>query len=554
MHRLSIRRALRVLLVSCVAVVAGGTGTALATTVAYSGDGTTLIVTGGDNAAHGLQFRLSADHVHDEILDDTGFTTIPADCTVVSGVTWISCPYHLNVQVVLGAGNDSVTFGGSTGDCFLAYAIDLGDGTNTLHLNENCDATPETATVTSGSGQDTLSGGNQATTTFSAGGGDDNVYAGTGDDTVHGGDGNDRLFGASGNDQLLGEGGNDDVDGGAGNDLIDGGAGNDRLEYSTGLGGNDTGAGADTYIGGADADLLELDNHTGGIAISINGVADDGSPGEGDNVGSDIESIDGSRGNDVFTGSAANDTFNGGSGNDEIHGGGGGDDLYGGGGDDRVYGEAGNDKLQGANGSDIVDGGPGVDQIYGDIGSCSFSCTADADQLFARDGEKDAVDCGGGADSAQVDFDDVVAFCASVDRSAASGAGAGAGGGGGGGGGTVGPPPALPGPTLGTLGTLGIAKGLNVVVTCSGPCSYTLTLGLSAKTAKRYGLGKRATTVGRLTGALLAAGSKTTKLRLTAKARQRLRRAKSVPATLRLTVKNSAGKVTVKTKSITLRP
>jgi hypothetical protein len=35
---------------------------------------------------------------------------------------------------------------------------------------------------------------------------------------------------------------------------------------------------------------------------------------------------------------------------------------------------------------------------------------------LARDGEKDAVDCGGGADSAVVDQLDVVSDCASVDR------------------------------------------------------------------------------------------------------------------------------------------
>ena len=35
------------------------------------------------------------------------------------------------------------------------------------------------------------------------------------------------------------------------------------------------------------------------------------------------------------------------------------------------------------------------------------------DTLFARDGEKDSVDCGGGADTANVDQLDVVAFCAS---------------------------------------------------------------------------------------------------------------------------------------------
>ena len=91
-----------------------------ATTVAYSGDNSTVIVTGGDNAAHDIQFRLSADASADEILDTAGFTTYPEDCTVVVNVptTWISRPGHDNVKVDLGAGNDDVTFDGPNFDCF----------------------------------------------------------------------------------------------------------------------------------------------------------------------------------------------------------------------------------------------------------------------------------------------------------------------------------------------------------------------------------------------------------------------------------------------------
>ena len=118
------------------------------------------------------------------------------------------------------------------------------------------------------------------------------------------------------------------------------------------------------------------------MAISIDGQANDGSPGEGDNVGSDIEAIDGTVHNDAFGGSASADNFEGNGGADEIHGAGGNDDLYGGGGDDRVFGDGGNDKVQGASGSDIVDGGAGLDQIYGDIASCSVFCTFDPDTVF----------------------------------------------------------------------------------------------------------------------------------------------------------------------------
>ena len=71
-----------------------GAGGAQATTAAYSGDDRTLIVTGGDDAAHEIQFRLSNDQTHDEILDTVPFTSIPGDCDVVVANTWISCPGH----------------------------------------------------------------------------------------------------------------------------------------------------------------------------------------------------------------------------------------------------------------------------------------------------------------------------------------------------------------------------------------------------------------------------------------------------------------------------
>ena len=332
--------------------------------------------------------------------------------------TWVSCPAHGNLKVDLGSGSDDVTFVSQGFDCFNAYELNLGEGTNTVNLSGDCgDALTGPATINSGAGPDVLTAGSQAFT-FNAGGGNDSVYGSPGIDILHGGEGDDRLFGYAGNDQLLGEGGADQLNGGSENDNVDGGSGDDGLEHCSNCigSGNDPGVGADNYIGGGGADRLWLDGHASGMTISIDGQANDGSSGEGDNVGSDIEEIVGTVHNDVFTGSAGPDNFAGGGGNDEIHGAGGNDDLYGGSNDDRVFGDAGNDKVQGASGADSVDGGAGTDQMYGDIASCSVFCSLDSDVLTARDGERDTVDCGGGADSAVVDQLDVVAFCVSVDR------------------------------------------------------------------------------------------------------------------------------------------
>jgi Ca2+-binding RTX toxin-like protein len=411
-------------LVLAIVMLLVGAAAAQATTVTESGD--TLIVNGDDNSAHEIQFRLELvpdpDPDRDHILDNQTITSFPGDCEYENAPTntWISCPGHGNLQVNLGAGNDDVTFVSQGFDCFNAYDLNLGDGANELNLSSDCgDTLPGgPATVNSGSGPDVLTAGSQGPITFNAGGGNDSVYASPGNDLLHGGEGDDRLFGYAGNDQVLGEGGADQLNGGSENDNLDGGAGDDGLEHCSNCigSGNDPGVGADTYIGGPGADRLWLDGHGSGMAISIDGQANDGSSGEGDNVGSDIEAIAGTVHNDVFNGSAGPDNFEGGGGNDEIHGGAGNDDLYGGSSDDRVFGDAGNDKVQGASGADGVDGGAGTDQMYGDIASCSVFCSLDSDTMAARDGERDTVDCGGGADSAVVDQLDVVAFCVSIDR------------------------------------------------------------------------------------------------------------------------------------------
>src|SRR4051794_22263647 len=102
--RRSVHRIAGVVLVSCALLVVGFSGTALAMSTAMY-DGSTVVITGGDDAAHDIQFRLSADGVHDEIIDQAGIASAPGDCTYVSDPTWISCPGHASVRVDLGGGN-----------------------------------------------------------------------------------------------------------------------------------------------------------------------------------------------------------------------------------------------------------------------------------------------------------------------------------------------------------------------------------------------------------------------------------------------------------------
>ena len=289
-------------LVLAIVMLLAGAVSAHATTVDVASG--TLVVTGGDNLNHELQFRLNGGN--DEVYDVHGITT--STC-VNDGTMKVICPGSGNLQVNLGSGDDDVTFVSQGFDCFDAYELNLGDGANTLNLSGDCGPTlPGGATtVNAGSGPDVLTAGSQGPITFNAGGGNDSVYATPANDLIHGGEGDDRLFGYGGNDQVLGEGGADQLNGGSENDNVDGGTGDDGLEHCSNCigSGNDPGVGADNYIGGDGADRLWLDAHAAGMTISIDGQPNDGSSGEGDNVGSDIEEIVGTVHADVFTGRPA---------------------------------------------------------------------------------------------------------------------------------------------------------------------------------------------------------------------------------------------------------
>jgi hypothetical protein len=442
-------------------------------------------------------------------------------------------PFIDNLVITLGGAGDTA----NVNDCYDDVAINVGEGDN----NAGAPAcTTGAYVITSGGGVDHITGSDSRTAPFTAnlGGGDDHFFGGSGGDIVHGGDGDDRIYGEGGDDQLYGEGNSDNPDGGEGNDLVDGGAGDDGLEKSLGVS-NDPGHGGDTYVGGPGKDKLLLDNHAQGVTISLNGAADDGTSGEGDNVGSDIEEIDGTDGNDSFTGSAGPDGFDGRLGNDTIRGGGGDDNLRGAGGDDSIFGDAGNDKLEGSNGADTIDGGAGTDQMYGDQSTCGFiSCPADPDKLFARDGEQDTVDCGGGADAAEVDQLDLVAFCSSVARTTVTTTTTTTTT-------TTDPPPPLTPASFRTAGKLSRATGFDVRITCPAACTFTVKLTIAAKVARKAKLGRKALIIGTAKGTLPQAGDKTVRVKLSAKARKKLKKLRTVAATLTVAVKDASGPTTL---------
>jgi hypothetical protein len=437
-------------------------------------------------------------------------------------------PFLTRLVLTLHGGNDDPEI-----NCFNQVDLNLGEGSpNRVTPPPGCEG--GVFNITGGSGPDNIavSGalGSGLNINANLGAGNDSFLGGEGNDVARGGEGDDTLSSSGGNDQHFGDGGNDSIRGGPGNDVEDGGPGDDQIGGRLGLSsGRDNDQGADTVRGGEGTDELVLESHAGGMAISLDGQANDGTGAEGDNIGADFESIVGSNGDDVFRGSPGGDTFHAGGGNDELHGGDGGDDLSGDGGGDRVFGDGGNDIVEGTDGADLVDGGPGSDQIYGDIANCSVFCNLDADQLLARDGERDIVDCGGGADTAQVDALDVVAFCSVVDRP-----------------GQVTPPPARSGQTS----PLTVAKsiklkrllktGLSVRFKCAAACRVTATL---THKGKKLGAGRKT---------LRRAGTARVVVRIAKRSRARVRRLRGKQLTLRVKVV-AKGRTTRLTRKVKLK-
>ena len=203
--------------------------------------------------------------------------------------------------------------------------------------------------------------------------GNDTIVGGAGDDTITGGNGNDVISGMAGNDSLQGADGNDTVMGGDGNDYLNGGT-----SASTGP------DGADVISGGAGYDTVLYISRTDNISVNLNdNKPDDGAPGEGDNVETDVENILSGTGNDTLTGNASANVLSGNAGSDIINGGGGHDKIIGGAGVDTLSNtgpdatvfsltDLGRDDFSSAlNGSGL----PTSDLISGDVG-LDFSTTS----------------------------------------------------------------------------------------------------------------------------------------------------------------------------------
>lgn len=515
-----------------------------APTATISRSGATLVIN-ATGAPATIYLGYSTNFTPDTVtfrLPGEGFASIPDDCIRDNPVGLPDQYVHCaaadvdDLDVTFGPGNDTLYMDGV---CYGAITVNFGDGGNTMTGDSACNTAIHS---TSGSGDDIVqmaSGGGSA----NMGGGNDQFRGGAGHETALGGPGNDSLGGSSGNDTLRGEDGNDAIAGSHGNDVEDGGNGDDVI------GENDDDQGADEMIGGPGVDEAWFTNHSGGgMTLSMDDVANDGTSGEGDNLHSDFERIVGSWGGDTITGSAGSDRLDGYSGNDTISGGPGNDLIEGNSEDDVVFGGEGDDTIYGGSGNDQVTGDGGADNLFGDYSTC---CTNNGnDKVFAVDGVADAINCGGGADTLEADTLDVVAgdglqVCESVTRT------------------TVTPPqppapPAPPGATTLTVkatavGTASRRKGVKVATVCSQRCTAAAGVVISKKLAKKFGLKKRVL-IGVGQGASAAGGKFTMKVKIKAKARRKLARAGTIPAQVVLVAVDAAGAKQTKRFKIKLKP
>jgi Ca2+-binding RTX toxin-like protein len=153
---------------------------------------------------------------------------------------------------------------------------------------------------------------------------------------IEGGPGSDVLKGGSSDDIIIGDS-PDPSEGTAGDDFIDGRGG------------------ADHMLGDGGTDTVSYASRSTPVNASIDGVANDGGSGEGDNIATDVENLSGSQGNDVLTGSGAANLLRGNSGNNRLVGGADNDSLQGGDGIDTLVGGLGADDMTGGPGTDNAD-------------------------------------------------------------------------------------------------------------------------------------------------------------------------------------------------------
>ena len=243
-----------------------------------------------------------------------------------------------------GSGNDTIY----ANSAINGMIIEGMAGDDTLHPSRSFQAD-----VRGGDGSDTVSYddilGEPVNVTL-----DDAANDGPGGKFQHVGIGIENIVGGHEHDTLVGNNGPNRINGSIGDDYLDGRLGKDEL------------------IGWSGTDRVTYQFRTAAVVVSLDGQANDGHPGEGDNVRADVETVRGSPYADTLTGN--------GSAN-------------------KLQGMAGNDTIDPLAGSDVVEGNDGNDTVT------------------LVDGVFDTLLCGAGTDTVTRDAMDSVSACEAVSSS-----------------------------------------------------------------------------------------------------------------------------------------
>ena len=304
---------------------------------------------------------------------DAGVPTAIAPCAMVPGDPLkVRCPGEY----------DGFAFNGQGGNDKLDMTLIAGS------------LTPLHGEAYGGPGDDTLKApptlpAARGQTYMEGGAGNDIIVSGAGANTLKGGDGNDDIRAYEGKDDVYGEAGDDTLRAGGpvkATDIIDGGPGFDQIPDSE-----------TDYNRGMATD----------VSVTFDGQPNDGEPGEGDNVVA-IEKLRIRARSVTFVGSEGPDDVLVESTTSSVKGLGGNDRLRGYDGADTIEGGEGDDFLEGGFGPDVITGGGGTDSFMGDSTERDLLVATGNDQIFARDGISEQVNCGIGADTAEADGSDVV--------------------------------------------------------------------------------------------------------------------------------------------------
>jgi len=245
-----------------------------------------------------------------------------------------------------GTGIDTVSYSLREQPVDVDLSVPGGDGSR----REDDNVFGEVEVIVGGRADDDLRSAS-AGQVLGGGPGGDLLVGRDGDDELSGGDGGDVLVANDGDDDLSGGTGDDTLERASGDDAMFGDSGNDTLEagFERLMVGGAVAVGADVLSGGSGIDTVSYNSHTGGVTVTIDDVAGDGLPGEGDDVRTDVENLIGTDFDDVLGGSGSVNVITGDYGDDEISGGAG---------NDRFVSEPvpdGDDTLRGAPGIDLAD-------------------------------------------------------------------------------------------------------------------------------------------------------------------------------------------------------